>query len=379
MTQPATTRSDRLTSMLPPVPPAPQPAQLTWLGCDLRTGRIAEELPALTPTGSLSRRLGAYTSAAFTLALAGAPAAWEAATDPGRTMLVALADEIPVWAGIVLTRSGGSAGTVQLGVATPEAYLDRRYARDHTWTQQDETSVIAAGLIGDTALDGIGLTIDAPAAGRVRDRAYRGADDATVLSRLQELMGVDGGPEWTIDVRWHSDTTRLELIARVRQRIGVQSASPAAVFTHPGDVAAYELFESYEAGRGATVVQARGEGEGDSRASSSETVAADLIASGWPRYEYRWTPGTAITSKNILDSHAQAALALLRPGARVWSVDAVATQAPRLGRDWQIGDNIRLQVLTSPRHPAGVDMAGRAWGWDWDPRADRISPILAEE
>ncbi|NBE80303.1 hypothetical protein GVV04_04725 [Micromonospora sp. NEAU-HG-1] len=366
--------------MLPPTPPAPQPVQVTWLGCDLRTGDVVEELPAVTPAGPLARRLGTYSSTGFRLDLAGAPPSWEAATDPGRTMLVCVADGLPVWVGIVLTRAGGSAGSVTLGCVTPEAYFDRRYAQTHTWTQQDEASVIASGLIGDTQIDGLGLTIDAPPTGTTRDRTYLDDDDATVLSRLSELMDVDGGPEWTVDLRWRDATeTSVELVARVRKKIGVQSTPPGVVFTFPGDVKEYNLFESYEQGKGATVTRARGQGEGDTRYTSADQVASDLIAAGWPRYEHRWTPSTSITSTDTLNAHAAGALALMRAGVRVWSVSAVASRAPRLGRDWVLGDVVGLHVITSPRHPAGVTVTARAWGWEWDTAGDVIRPIMAED
>lgn len=363
-----------------PAPPEPQPIVVQWLGCELRTGRIIEELRAVTPSGPLARRLGTYSSTAFRLDLAGAPPSWDAATAPGRTMLVCVADDLPVWAGIVLTRTGGSAGTVELACVTPEAYWDRRYAKTHTWKSQDESSVIAAGLIGDTQIDGLGLTIDAPATGTKRDRAYLDDDDATVLARLSELMDVDGGPEWTIDLRWRdASQTSVELVARVRTKIGVQATQPGAVFTFPGDVKEYSLFESYEQGKGATVTRARGQGEGDDRYTSTDQVASDLIAAGWPRYEHRWTPSTSITSTATLNAHAASALALMRAGARVWSVDAVASRAPRLIRDWALGDVVRLHVITSPRHPAGMSVTARAWGWEWDIAGDVVRPVMAED
>ncbi|GAA0719819.1 hypothetical protein Drose_06115 [Dactylosporangium roseum] len=354
---------------------------VTWLGCDLATGRIAAELPALAPSVPISRRIGGPTSVGFSLPLAGAPARWELATDPGRTMIVALADDMPVWAGIILTRTGGSAPTASLGCATPEAYFDRRYAGNHAWTQQDEASVIAAGLIGDTQVDGLGLTIDAPATGTPRNRQYTDDADATVLSRLQELMDIDGGPEFTVEPRWRAGVgpTTIELVARVRNRIGVQPAQPGAVFVHPGNVADYALAESYETGKGANLVRARGDGEGEDRHTSADMVASELLAAGWPRYEHRYTPGTSIRAQDVLDGHARAALEAMRAGAQVWTVNAVASTAPRLGRDWGLGDTVGLHVITSPRHRGGVMVTARAWGWEWDPAADRVSPILLQE
>jgi hypothetical protein len=355
-------------------PTAPQPIDVQWLGCDLQTGQVIEELPALTPSGPISRMLGKPANASFTLNLAGAPHGWEAATAPGRTMIVAVADDTPVWSGLVLTRSGGSAPTIDLGTATPEAYFDRRYTADHTWTQQDESSVVASGLIGDTLVNGMCLIVDAPATGTLRDRAYLDSDDSTVLSRLQELMGVDGGPEWTVDVQW-AGASAVDLVARVRKQIGSLTA-PSAIFTYPGDVVDYTLAESYEASKGANVVRARGEGEGDERATSPDMTASALLAAGIPRYDYRWTPSTSITSVDVLTAHATAALAAMQYGAQVWTIEAVATYAPRLGVDWGLGDTIGLHVIASPRHPDGLLVTARAWGWEWDISGNRIKPIL---
>jgi len=352
-----------------------------WLACDLATGSVIDELRALAPSGPLSRRLGTHTAMSASLPLAGAPVGWQECTLPGRTMLVAVTS-VPVWAGIVLSRRRGSGPTCSLGTATPEAYLDRRYTRNHTWRQVDETSVIAAGLLGDVAVSGIGLTIDAPASGELRDRTYTDAEDRTVLSALEDLMGVEDGPEWEIAPRWRTTAqTSIELVARVRPRIGVQPPAPAAVFDMPGCVIDYEQTESYEQGRGATVTRATGSGEGSSRIVSADMTATALHAAGWPRYDHRWTPSTSITQRSTADAHARAALALMATGSSVWTIQARASAGPTLGDDWDLGHTIRLNVQPghSEGHPAGVDVVARAWGWEWDPAADIVTPILAEE
>jgi hypothetical protein len=151
------------------------------------------------------------------------------------------------------------------------------------------------------------------------------------------------------------------------------------VFDFPGCVATYTLSESYEQGKGATVVLARGEGEGTSRLTSTPHVATALIAAGWPRWEYRYTPATGVTDPDQLNAHAAKSLALMQQGAQVWSIEAVASKAPRLGPDWGLGDSVRLAVSTSPRHPRGADVVARCWAWELDPGADRIRPILVED
>ncbi|MEV4437477.1 hypothetical protein AB0K09_00420 [Streptomyces sp. NPDC049577] len=357
------------------------PYELAWYGCDLRTGQIVEELRALKPTGALSRKLGDFTTASFELAVAGAPPGWEAATDGGRSLLVAVdtAANMPVWAGIVLTRDGGSANTVTLQAATPERYLDSRYPGDQTLIGADQATVITS-LITPALTQGPPFVMDAPATGSTMDFLVQDGDDKTIFSCLQEVMGMDGGPEWTVDVAW-SDASRtgFTLPVRVRATIGAQTNTPEGTFDFPGCVNTYQLSESYEASKGATVVQARGEGEGTSRLMSGVHTADALIAGGWPRWVYRFTPATGVTDPVQLNAHAAKALALMQTGARIWQVEAVASRAPRLGSDWSLGDSVRIAVTTSPRHPTGTDVVARAWAWELDADADRVRPILVEE
>ncbi|MFJ6579236.1 hypothetical protein ACIQMY_25155 [Streptomyces sp. NPDC091368] len=355
--------------------------ELDWFGCDLRTGQIVEDLRSLAPSGPLTKRLGAATSTSFNLGIAGAGQDWIPATDPGRSLLVGV-DRLtgqPVWAGMILTREAGSSWTATLGVTTPEAYLDRRYTGGQSQLQQDQATVITS-LMAAPLTQGPPFTMDAPSTGVLMDYTAQDGDDRTVLSALQEVMGQEGGPEWTVDVAWSDDDrTGFILPVRVRSAIGTQLAAPEAVFDYPGCISTYTLSESYESGKGATVVVARGEGEGAARLSSSSQVATDLEAVGWPRYVYRYTPASGLTDPTQLTAHAVKALGLMKTGAQVWTVEAVASQAPRLGRDWGIGDSIRVAVGSSPRHPAGTEIVARAWSWQLDAAADRIVPILIEE
>lgn len=356
------------------------PYTLAWYGCDLKTGGIVEDLPALKPTGALSRKLGESTACQFELALAGAPREWEAATAPGRSVLVAVdtLTDTPVWAGVVTLREGGSAGTVTLGAATLERYLDSRFPGTQTLLATDQADVIAA-LATPALTGGPAITIDAVDTGTVMDYLTQDGDDKTCLSCMQEVMALEGGPEWTIDVAWNGGHDGFAFPLRVRAVIGTKTTAPEAVFDFPGCVSSYTLSESYEAAKGATVVTARGEGEGTSRLTSAAHEAAALLAAGWPRWEYRYTPSTGLTDPDQLEAHATASLALMQEGAQVWSIEAVASKAPRVGVDWVLGDSVGLTAETSRRHPQGTAMVARCWSWELDAGADRIRPILVEE
>lgn len=363
---------------------------VTWLGCDLATGRIVEELPDLTPSGSISALLGAYTSASFRLPIplggnGKAPRNWESATEPGRSMIVAVLAGAPVWAGIVLPREGGSDPTEDIACVSLEGYLDRRFVSDQRLVQADE-ALIAASLIDDANIEGIGFVVDAPETGTLRDRTYLDQDDKTVYSALRELMGVIDGPEWTIALDWTDATqTAIAKIARVRKRIGYISSAPNAVFTTGSanavlasagaSEARYRYREDYSSGKGANHVVATSSGEGESRPQSAPARDEALLAAGWPRWEHRYSPSSSITDVATLDAHAQATLALMSRGARTLTITARAAAYPVLGTDWAIGDDIGYE-LTGHRHPAGLTGVARAIGWELDPRAGTVSPIL---
>lgn len=364
--------------------------ELDWYAADLRTGLIVEELRSLAPGGPLSARMGQSSSLQADLTVAGAPRGWIAATEPGRTMAVAVdrLTQQPLWPGMVLSQTRGSASTAQLALATPEAYFDRRYTGGYTGTGQDE-AVILTGTGSALLVQAPCFVFDTLATGSVMDYSVADADDRTVLSTWQELAGLDSGPEWTVGVEWADNTfTGFVLPIRIRSRLGVQSAVPQVVFDFPGCVSSYSQTLSYEAGKGATQVMAWGDGQGADRLHSDVYTATDLETAGWPRYTYRFTPAAGLTDPDQLNRHAASELAQLRGGTSSWTVTATASVAPRLGLDWGLGDSLRLLVAgpgpgedtgPSPGHPAGADIVARAYGWDLDAAADTIAPILLED
>lgn len=386
----------------PPPPPLPPPSpiatarvrtRVTWLGCRLSDGRIIAELPDIT--GKVSRVLGDVTTSGLTLPIPiSGPAALpiglvEQVTEPGRAMIAAVVNDIPTWAGIVGVSDGGTEATMDLPVASLEAYLDRRIVRDHQFNQVDEATIMAtlAGDAGDIpgVGSGIGLEIDAPPTGTLRDRGYLLTDRKTVLDALQELMGVIDGPEWTIDLDWTDDTrTAIAKIFRVRKRIGVAAASPGAVFqttanavfgSRDGSEARYRFKIDYSDGHGANYVVAYSDGEGEDQPSSAPAIAQDLLDAGFPIYERHFQPSSDITTQSVLDDHAAAELERRRLGTRTFTIDARWDAYPRYGVNWQIGDDVTLS-LVGHRHPAGIKGRGRVIGFKLDMQAQMIHPIL---
>lgn len=360
----------------------PPPLVPVWYAADLTTGAVLDELP-LNPS-PISRVIGQPMSCGMDLVISGAPSGWILDTSPGRSLVVCVVNDVPIWPSIVIGRQRGSGPNATLSLVTPEAYLDRRYAANHTWTGVDECSVVGAGLIGDCAVQGIGLTIDAPASGTLTTQTYADSDDTTILSNLTTLMQA-GGPEFTIDVAWSDATmTSFDLIVRIRHRLGIQSATPNAVFELPGAVTGYSQSEDYSTGKGATLARSYGNGEGISRATSGD-IASPLIGGGWPRWDYRWTPNQATTDPAVLTAAAQQAIAMMAAGTSTWTVTANAAAAPRVGTDFGLGDSVTLLVqptapdgtVIAPGHPDGVNQVMRALGWTMDFATQTLTPVFA--
>ena len=378
----------------PPVPdpddpiPPPQPGtiqpEVRWISCDLVTGRIVADLPDLTPSGPIGRALGDKVSAGFEMPVPlsgpGVVPRVLTATEPGRSMLVAVVNDRPVWGGIVLVRKGGEGATLDLGTVTLEGYLGRRKVGDHVFADTDLSRIMstlardaeANGEVGQ----GIGLLHDVTDCGTTGDREYVATDRAWVLDRVQELSRVLGGPEWTIDLEWtDTDQTTVAKILRIAPRIG--SGTGATFETKSAADVSYTLQEDFGEGAGANWVETYSSGQGDDQPSSDPAIDLDALANGWPIFERHWQPSTSITSRSVLNNHAAAELARRRDGNRVWTLSAAWQEYPRLGLDWGLGDTVNWQV-ESARHPDGASGSGRVIGWKLDLSSYRVEPVVVE-
>jgi len=338
-------------------------SELSWVAVDARTGLIVEDLPGLV-VGSVRQTIGRYESATASLPLPTAPGEWLSATRPGAVCMVLLSqavdglgnhvgESVPVWGGMVTRRPRTEADTVEMSLSTLEAYFDRRYVGDETFVGVGQNAIVSA-LVGKYAADGvrpgIPIRVQMSGAGTVRDRTYLDRDDKTLYSVLTELMGVDGGPEWSVGWEWQHNPERLTPVLYVGARIGravTAGLAPAATFDIPGPVTTVVVDEDYSAGKGANDVMAVSSATGDVRPQSPRQVTSDTSR---PTFELRFTPSTSITQVATLTGHALSALALVADGARTVALSAAEAYAPKLGTDWVIGDDIGFAIggLSSP-------------------------------
>jgi hypothetical protein len=336
-------------------------------------GSIIADLPDLKVDGALKQTLMRYESQTASLPLGSAPPNWRQATRKGAVFLVALDEpdennnQRPLWGGLVVQRVTNAGSEVKFSLVTAEGYFDRVYVGDVSFTNQPQ-NLIVKSLIETYAMTGTkrGLPIRVQLVGGngqiIEDQEYLDTDDKTLYSALGDLSGLSGGPEWTVGWEW-VDSQTLGLVAYVGDRIGKTAPTglgPAAQFHLPGDVTEAELTEDYGSDQGANDVMAVSSGTGDSRPQSPhQTNSTDLR----PRFEHRYTPSTSIDSDSVLTSHAQRALAAMKDGSVALAITANRAEAPQLGVQWFIGDDVGFD-LTAPAWPDGISGTARAVGWE---------------
>jgi hypothetical protein len=374
----------------------------SWVATEMRTGKLLAELPnLLVPT--VKQSLCQYEQATATLPINtnDAPPEWPRATLGGASTLVLLADNpsdpahgIPVAGYDILRPKPDETDLLQLDLVTGEAYLDRRYVGDKTYSQVGQNDIIA-DLINSYILDGAGGLNGVPirvqyvtaGGGTLRDRTYTAISDKTVYSAITELAGVLGGIEFYVGWEWQFNPDRLTRVLYVGSRVGIPvtpGLNPNATFEMPGTVTKFQIIPDWSSGKAATSVTAVSTANGNVRPQSPAQIAVDPQR---PTYEYRYTPSTSITDVPTLTAHAQASLANMDTGALSISMTSTMGAGLQLGVDFSLGDDIGFSIggLNAdgttekvPSVPGGVKGHARMIGTELT-LADTllITPILA--
>lgn len=371
---------------------------LSWVACDFVTGRVLADLPDLTPQSALRLTIGQFEQNTLTLPLSTAPLDWLDVTRPYAVNLIALDDITgnPVWGGPITQRIRSEGDTVQLPVATGEAWFDRRYISpaissavittpSYGYYANYDQCQLAADLVTRYAQVGVkpGMPVRVvwtPSAQPGRTHIYSDADDKTLYSGLQDLSGILNGPEWLLTWEWQHNPERITPVFTVADRIGQSppaGGQPQAVFYLPGSVSSVSFIEDYTGGKGANDVTAVGPGQGNSRPSFRQ-VATNL--GGRPTVEFRFNvPAVGqltVAQIQALKGYASQALTFMGDGGQSITLTADSTDptTPKLGVDWVIGDDIGYQIDPIPAFPDGLSGITRCIGVEQTDTT--IAPVL---
>lgn len=349
---------------------------LRFYSCDLRTGRLAEELPFAIES-DLSRYIGTTGAGMLSLDVTdkSTPREWEAYTQGWRTLIVACAGDQGriLWGGVpTRSRRDVTGRKVQIPCVTLEGYLDRRYVPTRSFTGADQTSDVAAYLAGlANAAPGIGLTIDTRASGVLIDAEYF-ADESRPASRpLIEAANADNGFEWAIYLDWSPDKSAVVKTFRTGYPVlGSRAEYPHAAFALPGNITGGTFEEVWDGEEMATHVVATGTGEGDDVVTSPAVIDTAREGNGWPRLELRKSFPNQFRA-GALRQYARGIAADVFGGGDVLSL-SVNLGAAELA-EWDLGDTVQVSIQGDTLR---LDEPMRVTGWSLSTDMTTLRPVL---
>jgi hypothetical protein len=295
------------------------------------------------------------------------------------------------WAGYVTVLDPDSSlDAVKLSLATIEAYLDRRYVTDITysvangWHRNQLIGDLVTRFAATTTPPGVPFTErNVGGVGPIlpKDLVCQNTDNASVLQRINEVISWLGG-EWTITWSWSADQQTLMPKILVGDQIGRVSTTgiPTVTFEQPGPIVSVTQPVDYSAGAGANSVTAYSSGQGSVTPYADPVVAADF--KGRPTFEYRYQPVASESDTTVLAQHAQQALNVLQNGAQPLSLvlalegDNGLELGRRLGSDWDLGDSVGYNVEPCPAFPDGLTGVARVIAYEIT--LTTITPIFAQ-
>jgi hypothetical protein len=328
---------------------------LTWYVCHVKTGDRLDEFP-LTRVGTIERTIGAATTTSAVLPVRDprCPPNWDTLLDPATAMLVLDDDGVPL-VGYVIDRPTAGTPEVGLSLRSLESIPESVNVRTHDFYEKTDTSPgddeadAAAALLNDVVVPGWGFTLAVTKTGKTADHSYAYEEDRSVASALNDLMGAEGGPEWTIRLRWEDDTrSRLVKTIQIGPKIGAEM---------PGTVVENRHIES----RTRTVsasgddlaisVVATSDGSGPSRPMSDPFVDIDALDRGVPPWEAR-VHTTAVDDPAQLERIAEAGLRRRWAGITTFEMVLASSEkgCPRVGRDFDAGDTVYVESDPVGKH-----------------------------
>lgn len=305
-----------------------------------------------------------------------------AATQPGRTSLWIDRDDVPVWCGILWSRTYQATGrTFELSAQTFESYPHQVYnSADASATEpcQDFVSIAWGAIQGQTGYN-VGVSVPAlTGVGSTLTRSFVGTDynswgdfiDSMAAAGaefyIKPTIGVSGNrvPQLMVG-RWDL----VENPPTTYYRIGVpvaQAQVSGVDLQYPGGIAEYWWPEN--AIQGANKVLAIGKANGATTPRQIYTNASNL-AQGYPGLDQRLTLND-VDNQTALNQVAATQLTNDTPPVLTPTIILDGSVSDAFG-SWNLGDNVKLVIDDPYRFPNGpVTGVTRIVGYSLTPSSD---------
>jgi hypothetical protein len=335
----------------------------SWIAVDALTGKKWGDLPDFfVDTVSLIIGQTQTETGTYPISSDSTPTDWLLGTVPWSVAVLLIADDAadPLGGWYINQRVRDQGDTLSIPLVSGEGYFERRYVGSPGPFNSVDQNTVAASLVsafavappsGSSGLSGLPMIINVVggAGNKITRTNYLDVNDQTLSTALQELMGVQGGPEYTVTWRHLSNPERYFPVFNVGTRIGspvTAGLGPQAVFemggtSEGGSVTSAVLTEDYSSGKGANFVTATGMTLADGTRPQQSASAADVRR---PALEYRWNPSTSITDSATLLAHALQTIPLMKDGSRALTLSTIASEGPIFGRDWFMGDTVGYSI-----------------------------------
>lgn len=341
-------------------------ARMSYIFGDMLTGSVIEEI-ALQGV-SMTRGLGQGDfRGTFQLDQTGkSNRDLLEATREGRSYVVCERDGVPIWAGFVWTNTYQSQSkTHQLYCKGFEHYPEYRNVDIDFENLATEQRNIFLNLWTDMMSDPNSLQVTLPSVFDTvveKSLTVKTFEFKTYRQMMDAIANGDDGFDWTIDVARVGGSYTKTL------RIGYPTlgATEFLDIDYPGAILNY-WENGTMAGRG-THFFGIGSGEG-STMLIQPVVHADLVASGFPRYD------AILSAKSITDETILAGLTTQfainkKAGGTALTIEIKGDQDPQFG-SFGLGDAARIH-FDDPRHPDPTQqtLVSRILGWEYYPGSD---------
>lgn len=341
-------------------------AEVRYIFGDLRSGAVAAEIALQGVT--INNKLNGVGNMGATMALDQSGQDNNDlinATIPGKCFVVVERDDVPIWDGIVWTRTyQAQAKIMQMSMKTREGYLEKELVDENIGYTDIEQRNIMVGLLNTFQADpnrNLSLTIPSATYSNAVLRTVNvlATEYKSFFSVISSIADGDNGFDWNIDIQRVGDSYVRNL--RIGYPFLGSTNIGALTFDYPGSITNY--YETEGMSHAGTKVILLGSGEGSTMitATAEDTT---MYSNGWLRYDATY-PRKDITEQGLADNIVLQQASLRKPPMASLKVFVKADIDPVFG-SYNLGDMASI-AIKDPRHPDGITFSSRMVAFDYRP------------